>query len=1411
MIQSKPHTFKGMSRDFHPIKQDAALLWDAHNIRLTAREGNSLMSLTNEKSTVELLSFNKDEVYVGHAVISDHLILFSTNSTTDTIYRINLKKKPLRKDILYSGNLNLNPEYPLQTLADYEAKLLQKVYWVDGLNRPRVINIAKSFLKEVDENAQYYDAANNRYNYTDIYNDAPFDFIQDLNLEEEVTVDRVISGSGIFPSGTIQYAFTYYNKYGQESNIFWTTEVLYLSHADRGGSPEEVINTAFSITIDNIQKNFDYIRVYSIIRTSLDAVPTVKRVTDIDISKLEGTTATYTDNGMSGDTVDPTMLLYIGGKDIVAGCITSNDNTLFLGNIKYNRAELPSINSLKEKVQGLDVTLGTRSVIVRDYPPGTNGMELDQNTNQLSENTSTFKTGEVYRLGLQFQYKTGEWSEPMWVKDMEWEADGINPLCSVILTPDKTGPGAILPIYKTRLNSDLYNLLTSYGYKKVRPVVVLPNNKDKNVLAQGILCPTVFNYKDRIANAPYAQASWIFRPNSTSSEPRSLGVLDYKDGVTPEFRHLNPLVTGKYFSSEIQNMYIIDEDNPKEYYDLSDIHSTAENQRSKFSSLYFVDQSIVTFHSPDIELDEQLQINLDNGNYELYIVGCVPYYHNYGNIDIQMSSVVINPEAAGVVTSPVVTGWADTGKLISGLYYNDGLADAYGGDNIEGFRDYKGHICDWMVHMWHREGSLNNDIIRPEGIGSRSSILKKKIISNFMDGGGIIRLRKSNQFRLDNAEIKIFSSNEVSMVKFKDTNVSTEEIIYFGNVDTLNVSGLPYKIVKGKDDTKGNKSQLETVDDEPEELWDYTEALRWSREGVRIKYKSTPHAVVALGYNTGKSRDVLPILGGTLTKTVSSDTQDWLQDKGAIPAPRTLSMANFGNGSGSISLPGWYLWLAEIRQKVDEDKRFGGKTTEALRNNLWYPAGPAVSLGLADIQWWWGDTWCQKYYCLKTYPFTDEDTNQVIDIASFECESRVNINGRYDRNIGNTNNLYASPLNFNLVNNIYSQKNNFFNYRIYDEDYYKTVDYPNQFLWSMVKQPGAINDLWTNLHLANSWDLDGDKGVLNAMEVYNDYIYAFQDTEVSRILFNSRVQIPTSDGVPIEIANNEKVEGSVTISSNLGCQDKFSLISTPMGIYFMDNFNRNLYLLTPNGIEDLGSKLGTLYWGRENYWDTTWKYIDTENIRNGVRLSYDPKYQDVYFTPSTDNYGREALCFSEQLMQFTSFMNYEGAVLFPHSSRMYAIAQNENNTMSLWELYAPEETTYNNIFNRIRPFSFSFIENDYPNKIKVFDSIDMRADNYINSTLQGHGTNGIPTHLYSPGYPFDWIQATDEYQDTGERTLDGFNLKRKFRVWRTAIPRNKAGNGRSRMRNMWTKITLGMKNPDTSLTILHDLTVNYTI
>ena len=225
---------------------------------------------------------------------------------------------------------------------------------------------------------------------------------------------------------------------------------------------------------------------------------------ELDINNVRS--VNYTDDGESGDIVDPTQLLFIGGKALVASTITQKDNTLFLGNIRTEGSLVPE--EVTNAVQG---DFAGNFNFVNDKPlaeksstgiyPYTN--HLDKPLSQIA----TFKYGEWYRFGLQFQRSTGEWTEPVWIGDKQNDK-AINNAQDTLGSLTNT-----LTQAKFNLSSDSIATLRKY-YKKVRPVVVYPSPADRTIICQGVLNPTMFNVADRISNSPFAQSSWFFRPNA---------------------------------------------------------------------------------------------------------------------------------------------------------------------------------------------------------------------------------------------------------------------------------------------------------------------------------------------------------------------------------------------------------------------------------------------------------------------------------------------------------------------------------------------------------------------------------------------------------------------------------------------------------------------------------------------------------------------------------------------------------------------------------------------------------------------------------------------------------------------------------------------------------------------------------
>lgn len=1420
-IKQTAHIIKGLRRDFSDSKQPKEYAIDAKNIRITNREDSSLLSITNEKGTLNIFT---DEPILGNILdkitIKDNLIIFSRgedpidNKIYDYIYKVTNLDLKLNEEAtarcLFKGDLGFENVEHIEALGVYESEDIQKVYWVDGVNQPRMINIADETLRT---------------------NSKEFDFIQELQLNETIRVEKSYS-SGSFNSGVIQYAFNYYNKNGQESNIVEVTPINYISYEDRGAAPNDYVSNSFKIIINNVDTNFDYLRLYSIHRTSLDATPSVKLVTDL---KADNNIIEYIDTGTIGETIDPAELLFKGGEYIIPKTLAQKDGTLFFGNIK-----LKNIKQLKEDVPPNNVINESKYPVhywrTQPYYKIGNILQGDENILMFSWESSkivgktgdltgyypykaylnkgdntTFQSRETYRLGIQFQDNTGKWSNPIFYND--------KPVNKTPIFSNNEYLGVKGKLYIT---NKIVEWAISNNYKKVRPIVVYPQDFEREVVAQGILCPTIFNINDRHNGTCYAQSSWFLRPNHNSyideekgwetsintannkyntSDGETYNVPEY--GSWAEFRHLYPLPDLFKRNAELQTSIIVTstETVNSQYLNNLDIYSnyTLEylNKASElFKDTFCIDRNIITFHSPEIELQKVTNIQ----GCKLRLVGYSEFDSNRGNIDIMLESPGINNKFLynfykGV--SIQEENYSASRSLISGFFYLDKTAPK------------STYYVGSMVYPWHSKSHLNtcyNPINETES-SKYGGILKSKKISNlkYSINSTYLESDESNKYILP-GNIALFNNEESLRITNSNTNNLEEwspyinEIIYKGNIDSIiqpNLSDFEATIVNSPDEftTKFNfKNGRRRVFTLEQEEYTYSDSEIFNSDSIisgfyttdpiSIKYKSTPHVVLYMGNSSENSQYILSTLHNDSFDIVHNNNSSYggvkFKDFEIIPT-----------NTEDIIIEKSYLWLAELYREEVLNK-FGGNDYE---NNIWYPAGDSVRLNSSEdiyVEFSQGDTFFARFDSLKTYSDDLDAVNSVTEIGSFMVETRINLDARYDRNRGKQSNLVMNPNNFNLFNDVYNQKNNFFNYRIIDKDIADNTEFPNTIVWSKQKFAGADIDAWTNINMASSLDLDGTKGELTKLVLFKNEIFSFQPEAINHILFNSRVQIPTSDGVPIELTNAYKVDGARQLSS-IGSSNPLAITSTDRGIYYMDNITKGIYVFNGQVSDPLSDKLGMSSW------------VKNQNI-DLYRIDYDKINQDVYFI-GTDNFRyKQCLGYSEKLGEFESFFDYNNSEIFNVKDGTYAIKSNK--------LYKLFEGDYNNFFdNEKQPFWVTFTHNENPFNDKIYNTLEFRADTYDYITKDENKQDVTPYWKLSNNSSLNTIKVDNEYQDTNEVSLEfnrftPSNLKRKFRIWRANIPRDSV-NKRDRIRNTWANITLKASNPSNTKTELHDLVVSY--
>lgn len=354
-------SFKKMNKDISPDKFPQDFYFEAYEMRIVTNDSQTSVSATNEKGNEFLLQLpniqnitnfeggefrtvdpNTNQVldtypytnteltnipYLSDLKIiyitdvREKLIIFTTDSVnTDygQIWELTIDEdyNPTLT-LLYNNALEFSLENPIRkAIGRFENEEVQKVYFTDYNNYLRFVNIA-------DE-----DLINTRLDQIDIFPTVSY---------SKPTLTTAISG-GNFTAGMVQYAYSLYDKNGAETKLSPYSDLYNINDIDKGNELDDSVSISLELEIDNIDEDFNNIRIYRIFYNDLESEPEVSLIIEEEIGS---SIYQFIDDGsINIAAMSIEEITFLGSDPFISKDLETKDNHLFPANIKYDRFDV---------------------------------------------------------------------------------------------------------------------------------------------------------------------------------------------------------------------------------------------------------------------------------------------------------------------------------------------------------------------------------------------------------------------------------------------------------------------------------------------------------------------------------------------------------------------------------------------------------------------------------------------------------------------------------------------------------------------------------------------------------------------------------------------------------------------------------------------------------------------------------------------------------------------------------------------------------------------------------------------------------------------------------------------------------------------------------------------------------------
>jgi hypothetical protein len=480
---------------------------------------------------------------------------------------------------------------------------------------------------------------------------------------------------------------------------------------------------------------------------------------------------------------------------------------------------------------------------------------------------------------------------------------------------------------------------------------------------------------------------------------------------------------------------------------------------------------------------------------------------------------------------------------------------------------------------------------------------------------------------------------------------------------------------------------------------------------------------------------------------------------------------------------------------------YGGNSYEDKKRTTYYEVGELkkiIKTDTSSINYVIspGDTFVQNFKFERIVrteePIFFEGNFQMCEIVSYLTETTINLKNRNDLSLQSWNAKFQ-PGNdeFHKYNKVYSQSSNLIKNSNLGYNIKKINNFNTNVITTKLKSSGELIDSWTDILPNETLTLDGKYGSINALVNFNDELYTIQDKAFAFLSISPRVQVQGSDGVAVQLGKGSILDRYKYLSTEAGTINKWSVVSSPIGLYFYDTLNKSFNVFKDN-VLDL-SDLKNMH----SYFTTNTNEVvliqDNPFLKTGISSGYDYINNDVFMTFHQDEKSY-TISYNERVGSFISLYDYKPSMYISKGSHFITTSPDNK------KLYRQYYGEYNKFYDVYYPSSFTLNINPESDKDCIFDNINFKSEVTLNNVDQVDKT-------------LTGIRAYNDYQDSNSLTTltplvvgRNNNLRRKFRDWNALIPRD----GRNRIRAPYIKLKLEFNNTSNYKLIMHDLAVYYT-